>query len=192
MLRHCTSGHARALQEAAKLIQASVPVDDDKKKAPSKLIEKEERETGVVGGHIYWAYIVASGGIMFVVLYVARPLTPNRAAALRSHHLTSLRRALLASLRTLSSFLVSEAVRVCSDLWLSIWTSPEGEWAYYPNDPPPFGDIDSFFLWMYIILGVGYCILTLVRTSTSFSWIPRARGGRHRTDSATPLRQTQS
>ena len=101
---HC----ARVFQEAAKLIQASVPVDDDKKKAPSKLIEKEERETGVVGGHIYWAYIVASGGILFVVLYVkllvrahSRCLFPLPALApprpARSHHLTSLRRALFCS-----------------------------------------------------------------------------------------------
>jgi hypothetical protein len=56
---------------------------------------------------------------------------------------------------------------VSSDLWLSVWTSPEGDWSLYPNDPPPFGrDVNDFFLWIYIILSLGFCILTLVRTGT--------------------------
>jgi hypothetical protein len=61
-----------ALQDAAKLVKASVVVDG-KPPPPAtggKLIEKEERETGVVSAQIYWAYILASGGAVFVVLYV--------------------------------------------------------------------------------------------------------------------------
>ena len=40
--------------------------------AQAKLIEMEERETGTVSAKIYWKYILASGGIAFVILCVAR------------------------------------------------------------------------------------------------------------------------
>ena len=66
-------------------------------------------------------------------------------------------------------YIIGEVVRVSSDLWLSLWTSGnDGEGnLYYPKDPPPFGaSVEDFFLWIYIILGIGYCILTLVRNST--------------------------
>ena len=34
----------------------------------SKLIEAEERESGVVKSNVYWRYMLASGGSTFVIL----------------------------------------------------------------------------------------------------------------------------
>ena len=62
--------------------------------------------------------------------------------------------------------MISETVRVCSDLWLSLWSTPADEAeGWYPKDPPPFGTLNDYFLWIYIIFGLGYCALTLVRNS---------------------------
>jgi len=69
---------------------------------------------------------------------------------------------------TLLAYVVSETVRVCSDLWLSLWATPPDEAdGWYPKDPPPFGkDLNDYFLWIYVIFGLGYSLLTLVRNST--------------------------
>jgi len=62
-------------------------------------------------------------------------------------------------------YIVTEGTRVANDLWLSVWSSDNTtETLYYPKDPPPFGeDVQAFFLWMYIILGLAYCIIMLAR-----------------------------
>lgn len=44
-------------------------------KAPVALVEKEERETGVVNAKIYWAYIKANGSALFLTMY-ARFVAP--------------------------------------------------------------------------------------------------------------------
>ena len=45
-----------------------------------KLIEAEERETGSVSGKVYWAYTVASGGLLFVGMYVCIDSDRSRGA----------------------------------------------------------------------------------------------------------------
>ena len=71
----------------------------------------------------------------------------------------------------LVSYTVSEVVRVCNDLWLSVWTDNDPNRDFPdPSPPPVFGDDPNmFYLWIYIILGAGYCLLNLVRSGTAFA-----------------------
>jgi hypothetical protein len=72
-------------------------------------------------------------------------------------------------------FAATEAVRVSADLWLALWSSPAPnpdapsptDPRFYPRDPPPFGaTLTDFFLWIFFILGLGYCALAITRNRT--------------------------
>lgn len=93
---------------------------------------------------------------------------------------------------TLLAYVISETVRVCSDLWLSLWaTPPEEADGWYPKDPPPFGqDLNDYFLWIYVIFGLGYSLLTLVRNGTVAAASACGRRDRARTSSRGSRRPT--
>lgn len=69
----------------------------------------------------------------------------------------------------LVSYTVSEVVRVCNDLWLSVWTDNDPNRDFPdPSPPPVFGDDPNmFYLWIYLILGAGYCLLNFVRSGAA-------------------------
>jgi len=122
----------RKTSKSAKMLRTLSSIDPGEKVKEAKLIESEERETGVVNAGIYWAYIMACGGacMLFWLLF---------------------------------SYVFAELVRVGGDMWLSLWSTP-AETRPIPFDPPPFGaDVELFFLYVYILLGLGYAVFSLWR-----------------------------
>ena len=99
----------------------------------------EDRTTGSLPWRIYYTLVLFTGGSWMLVGLV-------------------------------TFFVATEAARVTNDLWLTVWTTPPNatDGGFYPNTPPPFGaTLDDFFLWMFFIFGLCYCVVAIVRNRAS-------------------------
>ena len=124
-------------------------------------MEAEERETGVVSGKIYWLYLMAGGGTLMIFMYFLLFFFPKKEKTLFFNFF-------LNKNRLIFSYVIGEIVRVSSDLWLALWSTPADERSF-KFDPPPFGgDTENFFMYIYILFSLVYSGFTLFRNSTFF------------------------